>query len=188
LVTGKRSASAHCPSTPEATAPRPCLLSPNTGSATPSGRGRDRRRPTLWATVASMMLRDARPLAGGATERAWASTERRGRSLLLYLAERQCGGPGSTSRSVDSWSARSIQRFPARGATAVCRPQRQPASGSSPVMPPRFGCGSAVVGASEGGGRCRILANRESGHGLARGPLPLLTSDTDDLDCRYADR
>ena len=53
---------------------------------------------------------------------------------------------------------------------------------------PRFGCGSPVVGVGEGGGRCRILANRESGHGLARGPLHLLTSDSDDLDCRYADR
>jgi hypothetical protein len=34
-------------------------------------------------------LRDARPLAAGATERAWASTERAGWSLLLYTAERR---------------------------------------------------------------------------------------------------
>ena len=97
------SSTARCWNTPEATVLGPWLLSRNTGSATPPGRGRDKRRPTSWATAASMMLRDARPLAGGATECAWASTEHAGWSLLLYLAERQRGRPGVRARHVDAW-------------------------------------------------------------------------------------
>ncbi len=43
-----------------------------------------------------------------------------------------------------------------------------------------------MVGASEGGGRRRIPADRQSGHGVGRGLLPLLKSSTAVCHCCIA--
>jgi hypothetical protein len=114
---------AHCCLTPEATAPRPCLLSRNTGSATLSGRARDKRRPTLWATVGSLMLRDARPLAGGATERASASTR-----AQVVAAASPCGAGSAAGaappRRASTCGPPGRCSSPARGARRMVVVQR----------------------------------------------------------------